>query len=141
MHRVSREVRELVDDVAIPRPGEYDLDDVVINVALSVGGDASGDELGGVCGGVEGIDVLQDHAGQLVELIQASSGAGDIEIGLSQGGLKQGLPAAERVVGGDGGPVGGETPGGDELSVLPLQVGLVPDFGAPIVGAAGKRIA
>ena len=86
MHRVSREVRELVDDVAIPRPGEYDLEDVVINVALSVGGDASGDELGGVCGGVEGIDVLQDYAGQLVELIQASSGAGDIEIGLSQGG-------------------------------------------------------
>src|ERR1700693_4231545 len=39
-----------IDDVAIPRPGEYDLDDVVINVALSVGGDARGDELGGVCG-------------------------------------------------------------------------------------------
>jgi len=78
-----------------------------MNVALSVGGEARGDELGGIFGGVEGIDVLQDHAGKLVELIDAAAGAGDIEIGLRQGGLKQGLPAAERVVVGNGGPVGG----------------------------------
>ena len=52
-----------VDYVAIPGPGEHDLHYAVINVALVISGEASGDELCGIFSGAEGIDLLQHDAG------------------------------------------------------------------------------